>query len=154
VINVASTGFEKRPIHKRATENHMSRQGEIKLTWTNDEGDEVEHTFPSVNEVCEHCEGYGTYLNPSIGQHAYSMEEFQESFDEEDQAEYFKRGGIYDVQCEVCQGNKVMPVVAENLLKTEEKALYQSYQDSQERSARYEAEDRHTRFMESGGYDY
>lgn len=131
----------------------MSKQGEVELTWYDDEGDEVTHTFPSVNEVCGHCEGYGTHLNPSIGQHAYSQEEFNESFDDEGKEEYFKRGGIYDVQCEVCKGNKVVPAVDESRLSDEQKALYAQYQESEEESARSDAEDRQTRYYESGGYD-
>lgn len=132
----------------------MSQQGEIVVKWTNEEGDEVEHTFPSTNEVCHRCEGYGTHLTPSIGEHAYSMEEFNESFDdEEDRAAYFQRGGKYDVQCEVCHGNKVVEVVDEDKvsrLSEEEKALYAQYQESEEQHARWDAEDRATYRMESG----
>jgi hypothetical protein len=131
----------------------MSRQGEIVLKWTDEEGEEVEHTFPSTNEVCDACEGYGTYLNRSIGEHAYSMEEFHESFDEEEAEEYFKRGGRYDVQCETCHGNKVVEVADESKFNEEQKALYAEYEESEERHARWDAEDRATYRMENGGYD-
>ncbi len=133
----------------------MSRQGEIILKLYNNEGEEVEHTFPSINEVCHHCEGYGTHLNPSIGQHAYTMEEFHEAFsDEEDREQYFKRGGIYDVQCEVCHGNKVIAIVDESKLNEEQKKLFAEWEEYQEGCAREDAADRATRRMESGGYDY
>lgn len=129
----------------------MSRQGEIVLKWENEDGDEVEHTFPSTNEVCDHCEGYGTHLNPSIGQHAYSMEEFHEAFeDEEDRAEYFKRGGIYDVPCEVCHGNKVVEVADEKRFTPEQKVLYAEYEAKEDQRAQWDAEDRATYRMESG----
>ena len=128
----------------------MSRHDEITVKWFNDEGDEVEHTFPAVNEVCERCEGYGMHLTPSIGNHAYSMDEFRESFDEEEAEEYFRRGGMYDVQCEECHGNKVVAMVDEDKLTPEQKTLYAEYQEAEENRARSDAEDRHTRWMEDG----
>ena len=133
----------------------MSKQGEIVLKLYDDEGEEVEHTFPSKNEVCSTCEGFGTHLNPSIGQHAYSMEEFNESFPEdEDKDNYFRRGGIYDVQCSECKGNKVVQVVDEDRLTDDQKKVYADWQEQEEDNAREEAADRRTRYMESGGYDY
>lgn len=129
-------------------------QGQMRLTWTDEEGEEVSHIFPSTNEVCHRCEGYGTHLNPSIGQHAYTMEEFNESFDDEGKEEYFKRGGIYDVTCEVCKGNKVLPTVDESKLSDEQKKLFAEYEEHEEDMARMDAEDRQTRYYESGGYDY
>lgn len=75
-----------------------------------DEGEEIKREVPCKMEVCSRCEGHGTHLNPSIGEHAYTMEEFHESFDEEGREEYFKRGGIYDVTCEECHGANVVPV--------------------------------------------
>lgn len=132
----------------------MSKQGEIELTWCDEDGEEVEHSFPSKNEVCHRCEGYGTHLNPSIGNHAYSQEEFYESFDDEGREEYFKRGGIYDVQCEECKGNKVIEVVDESKLSEEQKKLYEEYCEHEEDMARMDEDDRRTRYYESGGYDY
>lgn len=74
------------------------------ITFMNEDGDEEEIEVPSHWEICYGCEGHGTHLNRSIGEHAYSMEEFNESFDEEQQEQYFKRGGIYDVKCSRCNG--------------------------------------------------
>ena len=125
----------------------------IKLTWYDEEGEEITATFPSTNEVCPTCEGFGTHLNPSIGQHAYSREEFEDSFDEEGREQYFQRGGIYDVRCEECRGNKVTQVVDEGKLSTEQKVLYAQYQESEDRRARYDADDRATYRMESGGFE-
>ena len=126
-------------------------QGQQRFTWTNEDGDEVSHIFPVTNEVCDRCEGYGTHLTPSIGNHAYSMEEFYESFDdEEDRAAYFQRGGKYDVQCEECHGAKVVPVVDESKLTPEQKKLFEEYCEHEEDMARMDAEDRHTRWMEDG----
>lgn len=131
----------------------MSRQGEIELTWTNDEGEEITHQFPGINEVCHRCEGYGSHLTPSIGNHAYSMEEFNESFDEDEAQQYFTRGGMYDVTCEVCNGDRVVQEINEKLLSPEDKILYDQYQKYKENVDRYDAEDRATYRMESGGWD-
>lgn len=74
-----------------------------------DEGEEVEIALPGKYEVCPRCSGHGTHLNPSIGEHCYSSEEFEREFaDEEDRDNYFKRGGIYDVECFECKGKRVV----------------------------------------------
>lgn len=71
--------------------------------------------------ICSACEGHGKRLNRSIGEHCYSMEEFNEAFPDDydgefnPREEYFKRGGIYDVPCSECGGSgKVqVPNIAE-----------------------------------------
>lgn len=101
----------------------------IEFTITDDEGNEVVHELPSKREVCSRCDGEGTHLTPSIGEHCYSAEEFEESFStDEEQESYFRRGGIYDVTCEVCDGKRVEEVVDEEccdpvLLKAYHKRL-------------------------------
>lgn len=134
----------------------MSRGGATTITITleNEDGEEVQHELPAKNEVCYRCEGFGTHLNPNIGEHAYTREEFEESFDEEGREEYFKRGGIYDVSCEECHGNKVVLVVDEDRLTEDQKKIFEEHEDRQAEIARWDAEDRHTRRMESGGWDY
>lgn len=129
----------------------MSNQGTVQLTWENEAEEEVTHSFPSKNEVCHRCEGYGTHLNPSIGEHAYTPEEFDQEFDDEGKEEYFRHGGIYDVQCETCKGEKVLPVVDEEHLSPEDKKLFGEYREWKEEQdafdADYEAECRMERLM-------
>lgn len=73
---------------------------------------EYTHEWPARFEVCEECDGHGTVLTPSIREHAYSHEEFMEAFDTEElQEAYFKRGGMFDVQCPLCKGDRVVKVV-------------------------------------------
>lgn len=85
----------------------------------NEEGESTAYTLPAHFEVCPRCEGHGTHLNPSIGEHAYSAEEFFEEFSEpEDREEYFRHGGIYDVTCEECGGKRVVPVIDEKACTT------------------------------------
>lgn len=101
----------------------------IEFTEMTEDGEGITHELPSKFEVCSGCNGHGTHLNRNIGEHAYTQEEFDEAFSDEDRKEYFKRGGIYDVTCETCDGARVEEVVneatcPENLLK--------KYQASQE----------------------
>jgi hypothetical protein len=78
----------------------------------NDEGEEITYELPARMEVCNRCHGHGTHLNPNIGQHAYTPEEFAEAFDDDESREaYFTRGGMYDVTCESCGGQNVIAVV-------------------------------------------
>lgn len=103
----------------------------IKFTTMDDDGNEVEHELPSKKAVCSRCDGEGTHLTPSIGEHCYSQEEFEESFStDEEQEEYFKRGGIYDVTCEQCHGKRVEDVVDEDACTDEPlKSLLDKYNE-------------------------
>lgn len=67
--------------------------------------------FPSKMKVCSECNGHGTTLVEGMKGHAYTMEEFNESFDEVEAQEYFKRGGRYDQVCKTCLGKNVIAVV-------------------------------------------
>lgn len=101
----------------------------INFTVMNDDDEEVTHELPSRFEVCSRCDGHGTHLTPSIGEHAYSQEEFEEAFgDEDDREAYFNRGGIYDVQCETCDGKRVEEVVDETACPADLLKKYQKYQ--------------------------
>jgi hypothetical protein len=120
----------------------------ITLTYLNDDDDEIELDLPYRMEVCGNCEGHGTVMNESMRNHAYSREEFEETFfEDEDREQYFKRGGIYDVVCTACHGKNVVPVVDEERLTEEQKAQYEIYLAYCRDLASYEAEVRHERMM-------
>lgn len=108
------------------------------FSWEDDDG-EHQVELPARFEVCSRCEGHGSHLNPSIGEHAYSVEEFCDSFDEEERQQYFTRGGIYDVICEECQGQRVISVVDESQLTAEQKAVFGRYTKYQEAKAKDDA---------------
>lgn len=114
----------------------------IEFTYENDDGDEIVIEFPSKKEVCYRCDGEGTHLNPSIGEHAYSYEEFNESFDDEGKEQYFKPGGIYDVTCHTCHGKNVVDVHDEEAIKLDPElaAHYEVYLEHQSDDAAYDAE--------------
>lgn len=78
----------------------------------NDEGEEEEAVFPAHKVVCDVCGGFGTVLNQSIAQYAYTEQEFNEAFDD-NRHEYFKHGGIYDVKCPRCNGANVVDEIDE-----------------------------------------
>lgn len=123
---------------------------EITITIENDEGEEQEVTFPAKMEVCGECEGEGFVLNEGMRGHAYSSEEFEEYFDDEERAEYFKRGGRYDVQCPCCKGRNVVAVVDESKLSAEHKILFALYQEAEDQKAQFDRDDRATMRMECG----
>lgn len=113
----------------------------IAFTYVNDLGEEVETELPAKHDVCSRCQGHGTHLRTAIGEHAYTREEFEESFDDEEAAEYFKRGGRYDVTCEECGGKNVVLVIDRKACRTpEQKAALKEYRRGQEDDAMYRRE--------------
>lgn len=115
--------------------------------------EEVTVPLPHKNEVCPRCEGVGTHLTPSIGNHAYSREEFDEAFEpgSEEREAYFSRGGRYDVTCEKCGGKNVILVVDEAACTTpEQKAHLKAYKKHQRRMVQDRVDDTRTMWYESG----
>ena len=104
--------------------------------------DDEEHDFPSKKEVCHDCEGNGHVLNPSMRNHAYSYDDFQEEFDEEGQSQYFKVAGIYDIPCPTCKGKNVIDVIDEDQVDPELFALYADQQIEEEEFEQIEAWER------------
>lgn len=79
-----------------------------------DENDDIVlETLPAMYAVCHDCEGHGTVLNASMRHHAYSAEQFDESFGDDGDA-YFQHGGKYDVICPTCKGTRVILSVDES----------------------------------------
>ena len=104
----------------------------ITVVIQDDDGEEQEIELPAQYVVCPKCGGEGTHLHPSIGEHAYSLEEFCEEFDEEGQQEYFRRGGIYDVTCTRCAGLRVVLVVDRDHADAELLHRYDEWCDEEE----------------------
>jgi phage FluMu protein Com len=116
----------------------------IKLTiYGDDTEDSPERVveLPAKKEVCPKCEGHGSILNPSIAQHAYTASEFAESFDEEEAAEYFRRGGRYDVKCPTCKGANVIDVVdVEALASARQIVDYSAWKKQEDDRAKFDRE--------------
>ena len=56
-------------------------------------------------EICDICNGKGHHINPSVDCDGLTYEDLYDGGYAED---YF--GGVYNVQCYKCHGNRVMPV--------------------------------------------
>jgi RecJ-like exonuclease len=90
--------------------------------------DDETFSLPSKKEVCYDCDGNTYVLTSSIRDHAYSMEEFVEEFDEEGRSQYFRVGGAYDVLCPTCKGKNVIDVIDEAALNLEQKEIFELWQ--------------------------
>lgn len=95
--------------------------------------------LPSTKALCSDCKGEGTVLNESMRYHCYTQEEVDD-LEDDFQEEYFKRGGIYDVQCPTCKGLRVVDVVHEDILTQAQKKDYEIYLDMLDDREAYERE--------------
>lgn len=89
-----------------------------KITIYNDEGEEIE--LPSKWEVCPDCHGNGVHVNRAID--GFSVDD--ECWQDEDFRVMYLCGG-YDVQCETCDGLRVVPVLDESRCTPEQIAAYE-----------------------------
>jgi len=118
------------------------------------EGCEEQISLPSKKEVCPECGGEGYTLREGMRGIAYTPEEFNEAFfEEEDRQEYFTRGGKYDQVCSYCKGKNVVDVPDPEQMTEEQKVQFEQWEKDQAELARSRAEDRHTMRMESGCWD-
>lgn len=122
-------------------------QLDMTITYENEEGEEVSVQLPSKKAVCGGCEGEGYQLHPGMRGHVYTREEFQDAFDDDQREQYFTRGGIYDVICEVCHGRNVVDEVDEDRLTDEQREHYEVWGKTQAADAEYEAMCRAERLM-------
>ena len=108
------------------------------ITVEDDEGDEHDVDVPIKFEVCGVCDGKGTHVNPSIDSGGLTREDFAE--DPDFAESYFS--GAYDMQCECCHGNNVMPVLVEDDARLSQKQKYaiQYQYDMDQHEADHEAE--------------
>lgn len=110
----------------------------------------AETELPAKFEVCDTCRGKGSHVNPSIDGNGLTAEDFAE--DPDFREDYFS--GVYDVTCHECKGLRVVPVIDYDRLNEGQKVIAANYEKRERMRAQWDAEDRHTRRMESGGRDY
>lgn len=73
--------------------------------------------------------------------HCFSMEEFEETFEDvEDTSEYFRRGGRYDQVCPTCKGENVILVIDDKRIPVDKAEEYKIYLKHQEIKNRIESE--------------
>jgi hypothetical protein len=118
-----------------------------KLDYLTKNGIEIGVEVPAKYAVCSVCEGRGTHVNPAIDGHGLTAEDFEQDPDFEEA--YFE--GRYDVSCEECNGLRVVPEVDEPSLTKRQRFIYQRWLKQKEDQAKWDAEDRLTRFYEDGG---
>ncbi|HEU01353.1 hypothetical protein LCGC14_1552590 [marine sediment metagenome] len=95
--------------------------------------------IPAVFGVCQTCNGKGHHVNPSIDSHGISAEEMYE--DPEFAEDYF--GGVFDVDCNECEGLRVVLVPDDRNAKPEAiAALDGAWRFESEYAAECEAERR------------
>lgn len=97
----------------------------LKVSYEDEDGNEVELDLPAHNVVCSRCDGDGTHVNPAIDGNGISAEEWYAEWDEDEREAYM--AGRYDVQCEECHGQRVVLEVDEDLLTDEQKVAYAAY---------------------------
>lgn len=78
----------------------------VDFTTVDDEGYERKIRLPAVAVVCDRCNGEGTHVNPAIDGHGLTWEEIDELGGDEFMDDYL--GGVYDVSCEECNGERII----------------------------------------------
>lgn len=77
----------------------------ISIKYTTKSGRTLTRKLPAKFAVCQECHGKGSHLVKGMRGAVYTWEDFAE--DPEFQEDYF--GGAYDVPCETCHGQRVVP---------------------------------------------
>jgi len=139
---VEEVNMDRRDMNRKWYHSFDQKRMVIIVTEPGDAGDEGEppapFEVPAVFEVCETCDGKGTHVNPSIDAHGISREEFDEDPDFRD--DYFL--GRYDVPCNECGGQRVVPVIDPNCEPTLRAKAEQYEQDHYDYQRECEAERR------------
>lgn len=91
----------------------------------NDEGEEITLHLPARYEVCGRCRGNGIHVNPAIDGNGITQADREDWADDDFMDDY--RAGVYDVRCEECGGNRVVPVVDEERADPKDLALYRQH---------------------------
>lgn len=113
-------------------------------------GETLEVSLPAKFEVCGRCSGTGSHTNPSIDGNGITASEMQEMG--EDFREDYMRG-VYDVQCSVCKGERVVSVVDRTRLsKAQKSQLRQHERDETESQRDYDSEAWLRRAEAGGGW--
>lgn len=98
--------------------------------------------------ICDHCNGHGTHVNPSIDGNGITSEEWDRDWDDDAREDYF--AGVYDVSCEArCHEGKIMVPNTDNMTEEMQKIIKKWEHEESERD--YENRcDARTRWYEDG----
>lgn len=93
----------------------------IEITTWDDAGDELVLELPAKFSLCPRCRGVGSHVNPAVDGNGLSQEDFDEA-GPEFYDDYM--GGVYDVACYRCKGEKVIKIVDRDRAKPEDLKIY------------------------------
>lgn len=92
-------------------------------------------TLPTKNEVCPRCKGEGVHPNPAVDGFSRNDEWVDDDFIDNYMA------GTYDVRCERCNGERLVPVPDEERCDPADLAAYEEHlRDIAEHEAERRAE--------------
>jgi hypothetical protein len=95
-----------------------------------EEGDEPRiFSLPLRREVCPTCDGAGTHANPSIDAGGISDDDDFWYDDRDDDGESRYHSGAYDVTCQTCCGQNVVPVIARERADPETLTLWDEMEE-------------------------
>jgi hypothetical protein len=109
--------------------------------------EEIPCSFPAKLELCSRCRGEGTHTNPSIDGNGITQSEMDE-LGEDFREDYMR--GVYDVQCSVCKGKRVVEVPDISRWSFAQKRLYVLHLRAEREYAREDYSERYLRMAESG----
>lgn len=104
-------------------------------------GDGEEQELPAKYELCPRCEGKGQHSNPAIDGHGITQDEMEE-LGPDFREDYFR--GVYDIQCERCEGLRAILVPDE---EKADKGLLEEYETQTADDESYRAQLAHERRM-------
>lgn len=116
----------------------------VTFTHATKRGGEFEITVPAVFVVCPTCKGKGKTVDSQVDGHGLTREDFAE--DPGFLEDYL--GGVYDVQCRECSGQRVVEEVVVDQLSRRHHVLWLAREKA--RVARVN-EDRYWARIEGGG---
>lgn len=120
----------------------------VKFTVTCNKGDGTrELLLPGEYIVCTKCRGEGKHTNPAIDSHGISQEEF----DENPGFQEAYMNGVYDIPCEKCNGERLLPRVFLEMLP---KKLHERVQGTISAQEDYWAETAHYWRLTAMGIEY
>ncbi len=117
-----------------------------KITWY---GPKSEWTLnlPGKNEMCSSCKGTGTMVNPNIDGNGLSPDD--PDLDEDFWHSY--RTGVFDIDCNACDGEKIIQVIDEARLTKRQRIIFNDWLKQE----RFEAQERaRDNFNRSLGIEY
>lgn len=99
----------------------------MKITITtgeDEDGNETVLSIPARYEVCDRCRGTWSHTNPAIDGNGITGDEMDE-LGPEFLEDYL--GGVYDVQCEECRGERLVLVPDDDRCSPEQLKAYHAH---------------------------